>query len=372
MKSLMISKQTFLLFYVCFLFTVSTSYAQTRISTSTSRSSSKFVSQNNNQKLNIEFNGDISIGSDERSISSISRGGYLKIEKTTFGNSRSLFISSSGSGLEYDYREGGSQKPFEPNGKAWLAEILPELLNSTTIGSEDRVNRLYAKGGPKSVFNVTDQMDSDYIKAHYFQLLLEKNLNSSETSQVIDKTISQIDSDHYQTEVFKEIDPSYFKDIDQLTRAVESIDSDHFKTELLKPILSKNNFQGQGQKTVEIINMVDSDHFKSEIAKTIDFSKLNDQELRFMVNEVVPNIDSDHFKSEVLKYIIQTGNMNDDRAILVVLGSEEIDSDHFKAEVLKYICQKQGSEKVKSQIRKTAVDIIDSDHFLGEVLRCAS
>ena len=342
------------------------------ITRSSNSSSSKFVSQNNNQKLNIEFNGDIAIGADEKSISSISRGGYLKIEKTTFGNSRSLFVSGSGTDLTYDYKEGGTQKPFEPNGRAWLAEILPEMLNSTTLGSSERVNRHYARGGAKSVLDLLDKMESDHVKTHYLSLLLEKSLNPNEISMVIDKTTSNLDSDHYKTEVYKKIDPSSFSGIDQLRKAVASLDSDHFKAELLKPIFSKSLVKGEGQKSVELINMVDSDHFKSEIAKTIDFSQLNNQELKFMVDQVVSNIDSDHFKSEVLKYIFQKGNMNDDRAIIVIAGVKNVDSDHFNAEILKYICQKQNSEKVKTQIRATAKEVIDSSHFLGEVMKCAS
>ncbi|MCE7055691.1 hypothetical protein LZF95_13475 [Algoriphagus sp. AGSA1] len=363
---------TFLCLYSLFAFNVA--HAQSRSSSNTSSSNgytSRFTSNDNNQKLNIESNGKIAIGSDEKSISSISKGGYLKIEKTTFGNTRSIFISNSNGGLDYEYKEGRSVKPFEPDGRVWLAEILPELLNTTTIGAEDRVERLYAKGGIKSVLDIIGNLHSDHVKTQYLGLLLKKNLKSNEITATIDKTISQVSSDHYQTEIFKKVSPSYFNDVNLLRRAVESLQSDHFKAELLKPIFSANVIKGEGQKSIELIKMIDSDHFKTEIARSIDFEDLSDQDLKFMIDELVGSIDSDHFKNELLKTAINKGNMTEDRSLIVLSGVKDIQSDHFKAEILKYLCQKQGSEKVKAKIRETAKSEIKSTHFFGEVMRCA-
>ena len=347
--------------------------AQT-ISTSTSRTTNSinFVYKDDNQKLKIESNGKIEISNDEKSISSISPGGSFKIEKTIFGNSRSITIKNDGSGLEHDYKEGGRSKPFDPDGKAWLAEMLPELMNTTTFGAENRVDRMYANGGAKAVLAKVDQLKGDYIKSTYLGLLMKKDLSPSEISACIDKTTAQIDSDHYQLEVYKSVNPGYFKDINQLNKAVSALDSDHFKTELLKPIFKTNVMEGKGLESIRLIKMVDSDHFKTEIAKTISFSKLSDQELKFLVNELVPAIDSDHFKNELLKTAADKGNMNEARALILLDGVQSIDSDHFKSEMLIYICRKQGSEKVKAKIMETAKNNIDSSHFFGEVARCAS
>ncbi|WP_192346738.1 hypothetical protein [Algoriphagus sp. Y33] len=368
-------KLVFAVLCFCGLFAFSATHAQSRnssISSSTNGSTSRYTSNSNNQKLNIESNGKVVIGNDEKSISSISSGGYLKIEKTTFGNTRSIFISNSGNGLDYEYKEGRTKKPFDPDGRAWLAEILPELLNTTTIASEERVDRLYRKGGAKSVLDMIGNLGGDHVKTHYLGLLLQKNLKPSEITATIDKTISQVSSDHYQTEIYKKIKPFYFNDINQLRRVVESLQSDHFRAELLKPIFSEHTVGGEGQKSIELINMLDSDHFKNEIARTLDFGKLSDQELKFMVDELVPSIDSDHFKNELLKTAINEGNMTENRSLIILSGVKDIDSDHFKAEILKYLCQKQGSEKVKAKIRETAKSEIHSSHFFGEVMRCAS
>ena len=353
------------------LFHIATVRGQS-ISTSSNGSNTSYVYKDNNQKLKIEYNGNIKISADGKSIASISPGSELKIEKTTFGNSRAIVIKNDGNGLKHEYKEGGRSKAFEPDGRAWLAEILPEIMNSTTLGAEERVASYYAKGGASAVLDLVDQLKGDFLKSTYLGLLMKKNLKASEISACIDKTISEIDSDHYQLEVYKKIDPSYFKNVTQLTKVVSALDSDHFKTELLKPIFKTNVMQGNGTGAINLIKMIDSDHFKTEIAKSISFSSLTNQELKFMVDELVPEIDSDHFKNELLKTAFDKGNMDEARALIILNGVESIDSDHFKSELLTYICKKQGSEKVKDKIMEIAKSSIDSSHFLGEIARCAS
>jgi hypothetical protein len=348
--------------------------AQSRsaIAQSSSSGSSKYTINDNNQKFSLETNGKITISDDEKSISAISPGGYLKIEKTTFGNSRSLFITSKGSALDYEYKEGGRTKPFEPDGRIWLSEMLPELLSTTTIAADSRVDRLYAKGGARSVLGAFPQLKGDHVKSSYFSLLLKKNLNPSEISAVVDAVPSNLTSDHFMYEVYKTVPPTYFQDVNQLTKAVSNMKSDHFKAQLLTPIFKSNVLAGKGEKALQLINLVSSDHFKLEIAKSISFESMSIPELKFMVEDVLPKISSDHFQSELLKSAMKTDKLSEERALLIASAVKSMQSDHFKAEVLKQLCSKTPTDRVKQQIRETAKTSIKSSHFLGEVMRCAA
>ena len=349
-------------------------FAQTKSSIALSNSSntSTWKTEDNNQKSSLETNGKIVISEDEKSISSISPGGYLKIEKTTFGNARTLFITNKDGVLDYDYREGGRKTPFEPNGKIWLSEMLPDLLNTTTIGAEDRVERLYAKGGARSVLDLLGKLKSDHVKSSYLALLLQKNLSKPDMIAVIDAVPAHLESDHFKYEVYKKIPTSYFQDINQLSRVVGNLQSDHFKAQLLKPIYKANVIAGQGEKALQLLNLLQSDHFKADIAKSIPFDKMSEQDLRFAVDEVIRKFSSDHFKNELLKSIVDAGNFTEARALIVLSGVKSLQSDHFKASILQYICEKQGTERVKAQIRETSKSTIQSAHFLGEVMRCAA
>jgi len=129
--------------------------------------------------FNIELRGKIEVTDDDKDIKSMSDDGYLEISKTVFGSKRSIIIESQGGGrLKKEYYEGRSKVEWEPAGRTWLNEILPEVVRSTTIGAESRVERFYKQGGAQAVLAEIGKMDSDYVKAHYGKLLLGKNLTS--------------------------------------------------------------------------------------------------------------------------------------------------------------------------------------------------
>ena len=73
----------------------------------------------------IQVKGDIKVNNDDTGIESISPGGSLKISKKTFGNKRTLIIESNSKGvLKYEYYEGRTEVPYDPEGKKWLADVV--------------------------------------------------------------------------------------------------------------------------------------------------------------------------------------------------------------------------------------------------------
>ena len=94
--------------------------------------------------MEIQFDGDIRVGDNDRSISSISPGGYLKFSIRTFGNKRELTISSDRSGqLSYEYLEGRTEVPYEPEGRKWMEDVLIDVIRTTVIYAEGRTNSIF-------------------------------------------------------------------------------------------------------------------------------------------------------------------------------------------------------------------------------------
>ena len=126
-------------------------------------------SKNDNQKIvfnrgglssfNVETRGKIELSDDDKDIKSMSPDGYLEITKTVFGSKRTIVVSPQGNGLKREYYEGRTAVAFEPEGRKWLSEILPEILRSTTIGAESRVNRFYKQGGTKGVLDEITKLE---------------------------------------------------------------------------------------------------------------------------------------------------------------------------------------------------------------------
>jgi hypothetical protein len=132
----------------------------------------------------VHTNGEITLTDDDMGIKSISPGGYLKIDKRTFGNKRSLNIESNSAGvLNYQYFEGRSEIPYEPEGKNWLAEILLDVVRITGIDAEGRTKRIYARKGTEGVLQEIHYIESNSVMALYFDALL-KNFTLSDTELI--------------------------------------------------------------------------------------------------------------------------------------------------------------------------------------------
>src|SRR6478609_5763110 len=137
--------------------------AQTETYTSSTKNSTITINRSNGvSSFNVEMRGKIDVTDDDKDIKSISPDGYLEISKVTFGSKRSIVITPEGSGIKREYYEGREKLAFEPEGKKWLGEILPELVRSTTIAAESRVNRYYKQGGVNGVLEEIGRLDGSY------------------------------------------------------------------------------------------------------------------------------------------------------------------------------------------------------------------
>src|SRR5258706_15557028 len=155
---------------------------------------------NGMSSFNIEIRGKIELTDDDKDIKSMSPDGYLEINKTAFGSKRTLVITPQGNALKREYYEGRTAIPFEPEGRKWMNEILPELVRTTTIGAEARVNRFLKQGGVNAVLDEVNRLESDYVKAHYANALMALNIPVKDYAMIVSKVAGTIDSDYYLAE----------------------------------------------------------------------------------------------------------------------------------------------------------------------------
>jgi len=140
-----------------------------------------------------EFKGDIQVSDDDKVITGISSGGYLKVYKKTFGNKRGLEVREVNGKLRFDYYSGNKKLPFDPEGKEWLSEILPDVIRKTGINAVERANRFYKQGGVNAVLSEINKILYDNVKVLYYKPLLAKTgLSSNDFAQIatsIDKEL---------------------------------------------------------------------------------------------------------------------------------------------------------------------------------------
>jgi hypothetical protein len=357
--------------------------------------------------FNIELRGKIELTDDDKDIKSISDDGYLEIEKTVFGSKRTIVIESMGGGtVKKEYYEGRTKMDWDKYGKEWLAEVLPELVRSSTIGSESRVNRFFKKGGVPAVLQEIDAIESDYIKSHYANLLMKQPVQAKEYATIINKLAQEIDSDHYITEFLKKnidkfmqnkeataavfaathrMDSDHYKtviikealkgqiasldNVKIILQAASKMESDHYITEVLTSLLKQENLSDALiAEMIATTNSIESDHYKTVIlTKSLDKDGLSNASFAKVV-DAVKDIESDHYITEVIKHLLDN-KLTDDLLTLLtdVLGS--IESDHYRTEVLKKLLTRQDlTETQFTKVIKVAGDM-GSDHYKMTILR---
>lgn len=131
--------------------------------------------------LKFKYKGDIKINDTDSDVTAISPGGFLKIEKTTFGNTRSIYLEGDSDGrIIREYFEGKSKINYEPNGKRFLNDVLLEVIRAAGFDAEGRTQRIYAKGGLRAVLNEIDEIPSNRVMGLYYQALFDKKGLSKE------------------------------------------------------------------------------------------------------------------------------------------------------------------------------------------------
>ncbi|HEV8513313.1 MAG TPA: hypothetical protein VGQ59_08550 [Cyclobacteriaceae bacterium] len=347
--------------------------AQVEIVSSTSSNKIHRISINHNgvSNFSVETRGKIELTDDDKDIKSISPDGYLEITKVTFGSKRSIKITPTEKGIRREYYEGREKIDFETEGRKWLGEILPELVRSTTIGAESRVNRFFKQGGTTAVLNELDEIESDHVKTAYANLLMKQNVAAKDYPSIISKVTSEVSSDHYRTEFLTGSMNKFLSSkeaMDAVFVACGKMDSDHYKTQVIKEALEKQTPTVEGIKSIMLATTkMESDHYKTEVLTTLlDKDNLSDGVISEMIN-ATKSMDSDHYRTQVLTKAVTKKGLSSVSFQRVLESVKEMNSDHYKTQVITELL----NSKLNNELITLAVDLshsISSDHYKAEVL----
>jgi hypothetical protein len=341
--------------------------AQSQSYSTSERKNSTIINRSNGiSSFNVEMRGKIDVTDDDKDIKSISPDGYLEINKVTFGTKRTLVITPEGNGLKREYYEGREKLPYEPEGRKWLSEILPELLRTTTIAAESRVARFYKSGGTNAVLNEIVAIESDYVKAHYANVLMNLNLAVKDYPTVIDKVSSTMDSDHYLTEFLEKNIGKFLQDktsMDAVFTACGRMDSDHYKTQVIKEALENQNPSAEAVASIlKASSSMESDHYKTEVLSSLlKKDNLTDAVIGEMINGT-RSVESDHYRTVILKKALSKPNLSATSFKRVLESVKEIESDHYKTEVLTDLLENKLGNDVSTAI-VLITENIESDHY---------
>ncbi|MEM9328612.1 MAG: hypothetical protein AAGA85_23295 [Bacteroidota bacterium] len=321
------------------------------------------------KEYRIEFDGEFELSNDDTDIVAISRGGYFEISKSAFGSRRRVLIEADSRGdLEKQFFIGRERVDFEPEGRRWLADVLPDVVRSTTIGAESRINRFYRQGGALRVMEEVGDLNGDYLRSHYIKILLEKeDLKVDELVVIIEEAADEVDSDHYLSEILRSNERRFFESertIEAFIEASEDIGSDHYRSEVLKSALRYDDLKPEHlSKILESASDISSDHYMSEVfKKALKEQDLTDELIGELI-QAAGSISSDHYQSELFRDALRSEKVSDASYWEIINAAGDISSDHYKTELFKELLENELSSDALNRMIENIEEDVGSDHY---------
>ena len=307
---------------------------------------SSYVYSNNGTSVVLSYNGTITFTDDERDIKSISPGGFLKYSKTTFGNKREICIQSGSNGaLNRKYFVGRSEEPYEPAGRLWLQETLPEIIATTGIGAEDRVKRIYAKSGVNGVLSEINKMENDRVQGIYFKYLVGlPSIKEKDLMVVLTHINRQLNSDYERSKLLRQVSPQYLRN-DKITQeyvvAVNNMSSDYEKGKVLSHILeSKILSPASFSRILPAVSYISSDYEQAKVLRQALVNPALPPQAQREVIVVLRTVSSDYEKNRVLQSLIANPKYVNENFEELLGTIKTMSSDYEKARALSTLIAK--------------------------------
>ena len=268
--------------------------------------------------------------------------------------------ADSAGNLTKTYSVGGSVKPLDSEGRAWLERFLPQMIRDSAIGAGPRVARILRQGGPQAVINEIGLIHSDGSKRIYLEQLFSQATLNTEQMKEAAKLIRGISSDGDKAQVLVTVDGKYFTGElrPYLFEAVESISSDGDKRRVLSDIVKKDAGSADTLFSVaRAAKHISSDGDKAEVLIEMADSYRENGGLDMAYFEAVKSISSDGDHARVLSKILAAHGDDRDTFARALRSAEKISSDGDKARVLKEAVARYSDDET---IRKAFIDAANS------------
>ena len=340
------------------------------------KSKGSFTWSNNGEKLSVSYDGAIEFTDDDTDIKSLSPGGTLKIKEGGLLPSRTVEFRADASGkIERRFWVGSSERPFEPEGRQWLATALPRFIRQTGIGAPARVQRILRQKGPEGVLAEIALIDGSWAKRLYFtELLKADKLDPQIVERALTQAAHEIDSDFEMASML--IGSADRLMVNDATRkayfgAARTIESDFEMRRVYSSAMKRGPMSSDLLfSLLDASASIDSDFEAASLL--VEAGKLQplDARTRTAYFKVLDGIESDFERRRVLTSILENADASAEARKAVLDAAATMDSDFEKASVLVSFLEKTPAldESLRPAFFRV-VDKIDSSFERSRVLK---
>jgi beta-lactamase regulating signal transducer with metallopeptidase domain len=322
--------------------------------------------------LEVEIDGKVEFAPDESDVTGMAPDAELAIEETRDGVTRRLVVTPADRGTSRDYRVDGEARDFDAAGRAWLAQVLPDIFRSTGIDAEARTRRILAQHGSDGLLAEIDRIRTEHGRARYLGLLFEhaaldvsqmsraldqlrgiesdyelrqaitraldaRKLDAAQELQVLD-LVQAIASDYERAELLVAtasrltLDPAAFA---HWARGLDGIGSDYERRRALEALLQRDRDQAAAVRLAfEAARGIGSDYEKRQLLEQGLAAAQADPALRELYLSVAAGIGSDYECKEALLALLRGATPDAGFALALLDAIDGIGSGHERSEAL--------------------------------------
>ncbi|MBU8891204.1 MAG: hypothetical protein KOO66_00375 [Bacteroidales bacterium] len=343
-----------------------------------------YKSKDSFSAFEIEYKGKITVTANDKDVKSISPDGYLKITKSSFGNSRTVEITSDSKGnLSKKYLDGRKEVAFSPEGQEWLEDILIDVIRKTGIGGRDRIMRIYNKGGVKAILDEIEDFDrtSGYsyykstshalflfesieysgfnVKYLYYKTLVDEIKLSKEELVKVIKATEDISSNSTKGTLLREILNKYELDSYSMEKFLDATESLSYNTERGNVLRAfQNKYEITREIAGEYFDVIDGMSINSEkgnvIKPLLETQKLDKSVLSDLIN-TVDDFSSNSERSAIYRLLIPHVAGDEDLTNQLINAANHLSSSYryFREEILEFMAK--GKIVTDNSLSKSAV-----------------
>jgi beta-lactamase regulating signal transducer with metallopeptidase domain len=343
------------------------------------QSHGNFSWSNNGEKLEVRYDGEIEFTDDDTDVKRLSPGGSLRIKEGGvlggFFASHTVEFTADGSGnITRRFWDGMSERPFEPEGRLWLARYLPRFIRQTGFGARARVARILKAKGPAGVLAEISLIEGSWGKKTYFsELLKTASLDAATVRQVLMQAGREITSDFELASLL--IDGADKLLVDEGARqayfdAARTIQSDFEMARVYKAALKRGPVSSPVLAAIlDASRDIESDF--EEASLLVQIAKLQplDNTSRAPFFNALATVGSDFEHGRVLKALGERTDLTPDTTAAMLTSGAGVSSDF---EAASFLLQLVKQHPIEGSLRAPffrAVDSIGSGFERGRVLQ---
>ncbi|HVM88688.1 MAG TPA: hypothetical protein VMT76_10915 [Puia sp.] len=291
---------------------------------------------NDNDKLYINYNGEVRFNNEENAILAISRNGFIRY----IHNEKKLRAENGANGeIKYEMEDDGRKiSPESAEGKRFLEDVVKDMIDMG-FDAKGRMERLYNKGGASALLNEVQHLKMDYIKNMYLEYLLSvDSISQDQIKSVARKISTEISSDYDKGRLLQKFPVEYLRD--SLTarawfESVKGINADYEKSNTLVNMARQDISKAQINQIVDVVNSMQSDYEKSNVLKELIFKRTFAEENFDRTLDAISYVNADYEKVNLLKALIEKEKPSADHFNKLLDVTEHVNSDFDKANLIK-------------------------------------